>query len=93
MLFGVITCLVSVILLGIDGQFVDSATYPKVSGSGDFEAESLSPQRKSKLFTFTPQPAAFGKSIAPNGILMNGLHYSLINQVSYWFKSYANKSP
>lgn len=31
MLFGVITCLVSVILLGIDGQFVDSDTYPKVS--------------------------------------------------------------
>jgi hypothetical protein len=31
MLFGVITCLVSVILLGIDGQFVDSETYPKVS--------------------------------------------------------------
>lgn len=31
MLFGVITCLISVILLGIDGQFVDSSTYPKVS--------------------------------------------------------------
>lgn len=31
MLFGVITCLISVILLGIDGQFVDSDTYPKVS--------------------------------------------------------------
>lgn len=30
MLFGVITCLVSVILLGIDGQFVDPSTYPKV---------------------------------------------------------------
>lgn len=31
MLFGVITCLISVILLGIDGQFVDSLTYPVVS--------------------------------------------------------------
>ncbi|CRL02846.1 CLUMA_CG015802, isoform A, partial [Clunio marinus] len=30
MLFGVITCLVSVILLGIDGQFVDPWTYPKI---------------------------------------------------------------
>ncbi|CAH1709635.1 unnamed protein product [Chironomus riparius] len=30
MLFGVITCLVSVILLGIDGQFVDPLTYPKI---------------------------------------------------------------
>lgn len=31
MLSGVITCLVSVILLGIDGQFVEPSTYPKVS--------------------------------------------------------------
>jgi gamma-aminobutyric acid type B receptor len=31
MLLGVITCLVSVILLGIDGQFVDALTYPKVN--------------------------------------------------------------
>lgn len=30
MLFGVIICLVSVILLGIDGRFVSSDTYPKV---------------------------------------------------------------
>lgn len=31
MLFGVITCLVSVVLLGIDGRFVNPDTYPKVS--------------------------------------------------------------
>lgn len=31
MLFGIITCLISVILLGIDGQFVDPETYPMVS--------------------------------------------------------------
>lgn len=30
MLFGVIICLVSVILLGIDGQFVTADNYPKV---------------------------------------------------------------
>lgn len=30
MLFGVITCLISVILLGIDGRFVSPAIYPKV---------------------------------------------------------------
>lgn len=30
MLFGVITCLVSVILLGIDGRFVSPTTYPIV---------------------------------------------------------------
>lgn len=30
MLFGVITCLISVILLGIDGRFVGPATYPTV---------------------------------------------------------------
>ena len=30
MLFGVITCLISVILLGIDGRFVGSDTYPQV---------------------------------------------------------------
>lgn len=30
MLFGVITCLVSVILLGIDGRFVGPSTYPTV---------------------------------------------------------------
>ncbi|XP_055848859.1 gamma-aminobutyric acid type B receptor subunit 1 isoform X1 [Episyrphus balteatus] len=30
MLFGVITCLASVILLGIDGRFVDSEEYPKI---------------------------------------------------------------
>lgn len=33
MLSGVITCLVSVILLGLDGQFVEPSTYPKVSAS------------------------------------------------------------
>lgn len=31
MLFGVIICLLSVILLGIDGRFVDPETYPGVS--------------------------------------------------------------
>jgi hypothetical protein len=31
MLVGIITCLVSVVLLGLDGQFVDSITYPQVS--------------------------------------------------------------
>lgn len=31
MLFGVIICLISVILLGIDGQFVNPSTYPIVS--------------------------------------------------------------
>lgn len=31
MLFGVITCLVSVVLLGIDGQFVSPSVYPQVS--------------------------------------------------------------
>lgn len=30
MLFGVIICLVSVVLLGIDGRFVNPDTYPKV---------------------------------------------------------------
>lgn len=30
MLLGVIICLLSVILLGMDGRFVDSETYPKV---------------------------------------------------------------
>lgn len=33
MLFGVIICLVSVILLGIDGRFVDDKVFPQVSHS------------------------------------------------------------
>lgn len=31
MLCGVIICLISVVLLGIDGRFVDPETYPTVS--------------------------------------------------------------
>lgn len=31
MLFGIIICLISVILLGIDGRFVDEDTYPTVT--------------------------------------------------------------
>ncbi|KAG5676270.1 hypothetical protein PVAND_006118 [Polypedilum vanderplanki] len=30
MLFGIITCLISVVLLGLDGQFVDASTYPQI---------------------------------------------------------------
>lgn len=36
MLFGVIICLASVVLLGIDGRFVDAETYPQVSGVFDY---------------------------------------------------------
>lgn len=61
MLFGVITCLISVILLGIDGQFVDSETYPKVSWGNQTG-------RKMKIDDRS-RPAQ--KSIASNGILMN----------------------
>lgn len=59
MLFGVITCLVSVILLGIDGQFVDSSTYPKVS-------QGLHPIHNLSVKVTRPL-----ESIAQNGILMN----------------------
>lgn len=65
MLFGVITCLISVILLGIDGQFVDSMTYPKVSVT---------------LIMNRGQKVCFihHKSTASNRILMNQLHPTTI---------------
>lgn len=39
MLFGVIICLVSVILLGIDGRFVDDKVFPQVSHLNCYSAD------------------------------------------------------
>lgn len=99
MLFGVITCLVSVILLGIDGQFVDSSTYPKVSLrklqellsiSSNVDLAEFSQLRKRKLYR-PPKVNSSKWNINERIHFRSFIRLSIKFHIA--FKSYINKSP